>query len=144
MRVRCLGYHTEDVIALPTVDLPWAHVMHPVTDPSMQGIGTTPSWLTPDPWVIGFWRDEEFQQPLIMGSYPNAPQEETNPVEGFNDPRGDGSIQQDYLMNPVYGPYPERIVIMMSVNQILVNLGRGEASEGHQSLIDRRRTKTAW
>ena len=67
VRVRCLGYHTEDVVALPTVDLPFAHVMHPVTDPSMQGIGTTPSWLTPDPWVVGFWRDNEFQQPLIIG-----------------------------------------------------------------------------
>ena len=30
------------------------------------------------------------------------------------------------------------IVVTISVNQILVNLGRGEASEGHQSLIDRR------
>ena len=39
VQVRCLGYHTEDLIELPTKDLPWAHVMHPVTDPSMQGLG---------------------------------------------------------------------------------------------------------
>ena len=25
---------------------------------------------------------------------------------GFNDPRSDASPQQDYLMDPVYGPYP--------------------------------------
>ncbi len=45
VRVRCLGYHTEDKTKLPTEDLPWAHVMHPVTDPSMQGLGSTPSFL---------------------------------------------------------------------------------------------------
>ena len=30
VRVRCLGFHTEDKTSLPTEDLPWAHVMHPV------------------------------------------------------------------------------------------------------------------
>ena len=45
VRVRCLGWHTEDLSALPTAELPWAHVMHPVTDPSMHGMGTTPSFL---------------------------------------------------------------------------------------------------
>ena len=31
VRVRCLGYHTEDLIKLPTSDLPWAHPMNPIT-----------------------------------------------------------------------------------------------------------------
>ena len=39
VRVRCLGYHSSDVVQLPTTELPWAHVMHPVTDPCMQGMG---------------------------------------------------------------------------------------------------------
>jgi len=39
VQVRCLGYHTEDLIDIPTADLPWAHIMMPVTDPSMQGLG---------------------------------------------------------------------------------------------------------
>ena len=41
VRVRCLGYHTDDLSAIPTSSLPWAHVMHPTTDPSMHGMGTT-------------------------------------------------------------------------------------------------------
>ena len=45
VRVRCLGYHTENLESLPTVNLPWAHVMHPVTDPAMHGMGNTPSFL---------------------------------------------------------------------------------------------------
>ena len=68
VRVRCLGFHTEDLIELPTADLPWAHVMHPVTNPSMQGLGSTPSFLVEGSWVIGFFRDaQEKQQPVIIG-----------------------------------------------------------------------------
>ena len=57
VRVRCLGFHTEDLTKLPTADLPWAHVMHPVTDPSMQGMGNSPTFLVEGSWVIGFFRD---------------------------------------------------------------------------------------
>ena len=46
--------------------------MHPVTDPSMQGMGNTPSFLVEGTWVVGFFRDaEEKQQPIIMGTLPN-------------------------------------------------------------------------
>ena len=31
VRVRCLGYHTDDLVDLPTQDLPWAQVMTPTT-----------------------------------------------------------------------------------------------------------------
>ena len=38
VRVRCLGWHSESLQDIPKSDLPWAHIMHPITDPSMQGI----------------------------------------------------------------------------------------------------------
>ena len=31
LRVRCLGYHTEDTSRPPDDDLPWAHPMNPIT-----------------------------------------------------------------------------------------------------------------
>jgi len=90
VQVRCLGYHTEDLNDIPSKDLPWAHVMHPVTDPSMQGMGNTPSFLTEGSWVIGFFRDaNERQQPLIIGSLPGVPQSEADITKGFNDPEGE-------------------------------------------------------
>ena len=68
VRVRCLGYHTSNISYIPTEDLPWAHVMHPVTDPSMQGMGNTPSFLVEGTWVVGFFMDSrEKQQPMIHG-----------------------------------------------------------------------------
>ena len=82
VRVRCIGFHTEDVIDLPTDDLPWAHVMHPVTDPSMHGMGNSPSFLVEGTNVIGFFRDAvEKQQPIIIGSLPGSPIAAANPEE---------------------------------------------------------------
>ena len=89
VKVRCLGFHSEDKNDIPTADLPWAHVMHPVTDPSMQGMGTTPSFLVEGTWVVGFFRDaKEKQQPIIMGTLPGYPQTVSNTRIGFNDPNG--------------------------------------------------------
>ena len=89
VQVRCLGFHTEDKTKLPTEDLPWAHVMHPVTDPSMQGMGKTPSFLVEGTWVVGFWRDAvDKQQPIIMGSIPGYPQSTADSTNGFSDPLG--------------------------------------------------------
>ena len=89
VRVRCLGYHTENKELIPTEDLPWAHVMHPVTNPSMQGMGQTPSFLVEGTWVVGFFRDaNEKQQPVIMGTLPGYPQEVADKTKGFNDPNG--------------------------------------------------------
>ena len=84
VQVRCLGFHTEDLTDIPSADLPWAHVMMPVTDPSMQGLGNTPSFLVEGSWVVGFFRDaNEKQQPIIMGSLPGNPQNEADITKGL-------------------------------------------------------------
>ena len=89
VQVRCLGFHSEKLTDIPTEDLPWAHVMHPVTDPSMQGLGNTPSFLVEGTWVVGFFRDAvEKQQPVIMGTLPGYPSATPDTTKGFNDPNG--------------------------------------------------------
>jgi len=116
-RVRCLGFHSPSLTSIPTSDLPWAHVMHPVTDPSMHGMGNSPSWLVEGSWVIGFFRDAvEKQQPIIIGSLPGQPLSPADYTSGFNDPRHKKSTQVDengikiYAANPSdeleYGTYP--------------------------------------
>ena len=89
VRVRCLGYHTSDKVLIPTEDLPWAHVMHPITSPSMQGMGSTPSFLVEGTWVMGFFMQADMrQQPMIMGSLPGNPYETGDSSKGFHDPNG--------------------------------------------------------
>ena len=148
VRVRCVGYHTDNVIELPTVELPWAHVMHPVTDPSMHGMGNTPSFLVEGSWVVGFFRDaEEKQQPIILGSLPGTPKAPADPRFGFNDPRGQEAIQKEYKGEVSYGPYPvdEGESAMPSghaTGEPDTNLlARDQASESHNSLINRRKQR---
>ena len=139
VRVRCLGFHTEDLNDIPTADLPWATVMHPVTDPSMQGLGNTPSFLVEGSWVVGFFSDaREKQQPIIMGTLPGRPTNTSDPSKGFNDPRGAGSIQDYYAGTPTYGPYPlSRKLKEPDTNR----LARGEMSEKHLQLRKRRKNR---
>ena len=63
--------------------------MHPVTDPSMNGMGNTPSFMVEGTWVVGFFMDaEDKQQPVIIGTLPGVPDEKPNTSKGFYDPNG--------------------------------------------------------
>ena len=93
VRVRCLGYHTENKEALPTADLPWAHPLLPITSSGVSGIGQTPLGLLEGSWVIGFFRDADTKQDaVILGSLPGKPLTTgaQNLAEGlgFSDPNG--------------------------------------------------------
>ena len=105
IRVRSFGYHTEDLIKLPTQDLPWAHVMLPPTA-QVGGFHN----IRPGDWVFGFFRDPDtLQQPIIMGILPGIPANESDSTKGFNDPNSpDAPDTQDekYKKDPDFGPYP--------------------------------------
>lgn len=86
VRVRCLGYHTDDKTVLPTSDLPWASPVLPITSSGVSGIGHTPTGLLEGSWVFGFFRDSQYaQEPVILGSLPGHPKELAG-EGGFNDP----------------------------------------------------------
>ena len=77
VRVRCLGYHEEDKILLPTADLPWAVPINPIGSASISGIGSAPVGVLQGSWVVGFFMDgADMQQPFffgtIAGSLPSA------------------------------------------------------------------------
>lgn len=86
-RVRVFGFHSDDLLELPTSDLPWAYLMQPVTSAALSGIGISPTGLLPGSHVLGFFRDgEEAQDPVIIGSFGGVPQSPSNKNKGFNDP----------------------------------------------------------
>ena len=86
LRVRCLGFHTENKSLLPTADLPWATVMLSTQSPGISGLGTSPSFLVEGSWVWGYFRDSGHQEPVVCGSLPGKPKYYGNPDVGFNDP----------------------------------------------------------
>jgi len=148
VRVRCLGFHTDDLNDIPTASLPWAHVMHPVTDPCMQGLGNSPSFLVEGSWVIGFFRDAvEKQQPIIIGSLPGIPKSAPDYSKGFNDPRSPFSSQAPYAGTPTYGPYPvDGFDYEMPSGHDLGEpdtnrLAQGEGAESHDALIKLRENR---
>lgn len=95
VRVRCLGFHTENKEQLPTEDLPWAYPIQPITSAAMNGIGYAPVGPVEGTWVFGFFRDgESAQEPMILGTLGGIPQEKAKPKEGFNDPNGTYPIEE--------------------------------------------------
>ena len=90
VRVRCLGYHTDNLDKLPTADLPWAHPMNPITSATISGVGQTPLGPVEGTWVVGFFQDgSDAQTPIIMGTLPGVPGYlSTGSTGGFLDPNG--------------------------------------------------------
>ena len=88
LRVRCLGYHTENLDKLETKDLPWAHVMNPITSATVSGLGQSPIGTVEGSWVIGFFQDgSDAQMPVIIGTLPGIPNSlpDTESKKGFQD-----------------------------------------------------------
>ena len=93
VRVRALGYHTEDKTILPTADLPWAAPLLPITSSGVSGIGQTPLGLIEGSWVVGFYRDAgKLQDAIILGSLTGKPNktgaDNYKSGLGFSDPNG--------------------------------------------------------
>ena len=131
LRVRCLGYHTEDLTKLPTSDLPWAHVMNPITSATVSGIGQSPLGAVEGTWVVGFFTDgSDAQQPMIMGTLPGVPAKlpTKDATRGFQD-----------VTNANYPKYLETDVNRLAVNEKIED-DNGEISESnpHSTLTIRR------
>ena len=125
LRVRCLGYHTEDLIKLPTSDLPWSHVMNPITSATVSGLGQSPLGAVEGSWVVGFFQDgSDAQQPIIIGTLPGVPSE--LPTKGNNK-----GFQDEVHAN--YPKYKET-----DVNRLAV----GDDDNPHATLTIRKEDRT--
>ena len=124
LRVRCLGYHTEKLDQLETKDLPWAHVMNPITSATVSGLGQSPLGAVEGSWVVGFFQDgADAQMPVIIGTLPGIPSElpDINTKKGFMDTTGN------------YPKYKET-----DVNRLAV----GDETNPHSSLTIRKADRT--
>lgn len=92
-QVRVVGVHTHNKSELSTEDLPWAYPIQTINSAAMNGIGNSPVGFVEGTWVIVIFRDEEMQQPMILGSIGGIPQKEETKI----DDDGDDSISIDSL-----------------------------------------------
>ena len=134
LRVRCLGYHDEDLLQLPTSDLPWAHVMSPITSATVSGLGQTPLGAVEGTWVVGFFQDgADAQMPIIIGTLPGVPSELPTKISSSGGEFA-GKGFQDYL-NANYPKYKDET----DVNRLAVN----DLDLPHSTLTIREADRTA-
>ena len=136
VRVRCVGYHTDNKVKIPTEDLPWAWVMQNVHTPAMSGWGDTPGFMVEGTWVVGFFRDADtLQEPIVIGTLPGVPNQAGNPNFGFHDPRRrDEDPEKEGYNISKYPPTPLSSSDH-SINESDVNrLARNETGFGHKML----------
>lgn len=84
-QVRIHAWHTEDKSLMPTDDLPWAHVVHPIN-------GTHGSVIPPKEGTVvtGFFLDgREGQYPVMTGILHGVPEAVPPADKGFSDPGKD-------------------------------------------------------
>lgn len=85
-RVRCVGWHAEDKMRLPTDMLPWATPSFPVNNTNTY----TPK---EGDMAFGFFVDgENAQEPIMLGIFPNIPLKAANIQDAFSDPRTDEQL----------------------------------------------------
>lgn len=100
LKVRVLGYHSDDKDDIPTEDLYWAYPTMPVVSSSMNGIGFSPTGVVEGTWVFGFFRDGiTAQDPIILGTMGGVPEEKPNAQKGFYDPN-EVYPEKNYLNEP--------------------------------------------
>ena len=130
LKVRCLGYHTENLNKLPTADLPWSHVLNPITSATVSGVGQSPLGAVEGSWVMGYFRDGgAAQEAVIMGTLPGVPGNlPTKVAKNEDDNKYPGKGFQDYK-NANYPKYKET-----DVNRLAV----GDADNPHSTLTLRK------
>ena len=94
-KVRCIGYHTEDKVELPTEALPWALPVVAL-DHNGHNVG-----VREGDWVFGFFRDGvQAQEPIMLGVIPGIPEKKADPNVGFNDPTPDEELNINSVPRP--------------------------------------------
>ena len=122
LRVRCLGIHTDNKDDLPTSDLPWSQLIHPITSSGISGLGHSPGFIVEGTWVFGYFRDGyAMQEPMVIGTLPGKPVELADTSKGFYDPNG------------VYPKYKDEV----DTNRLAVN----DTSQPHLFLELRKLTR---
>jgi hypothetical protein len=87
VKIRCVGWHSDNVNELPVENLPWAQVLMPVTSASTSSVGRSGTGLLNGSYVMGFFLDgETSQQPIVMGSLHGIP--DGSDQGGYSDPDG--------------------------------------------------------
>lgn len=119
VKVRILGWDTQDKDEMPTDVLPWAI---PIVPPEN---GRNPLGYKEGDWVVGFFRDSiHAQEPIILGAIISAiPENRANPDSGFYDPTPDEELSPTKIPRPPEMSAPPIRGSLVSNKELLKGLG---------------------
>lgn len=94
VRVRVFNLHPytkvrSDISGIATDDLLWMEVMQSIDSAAISGIGHSPTNLLPGTHVVLVFKDEYFQDGLVIGTYAGQYTKKPDPNYGFCDPKGE-------------------------------------------------------
>jgi hypothetical protein len=93
VRVRCVGWHAENKMHLPTDMLPWSIVAYPPNN-------TNPYAPKDGDMVFGFFADgEAAQSPIVVSTFPSIPLKAGNAQDAFSDCR-EGDVLSSAPVKP--------------------------------------------
>lgn len=129
-RVRIFGIHTDDIVSIPTEDLPWAVPVYSVNN--------NDSFATPKEgeYVVGFFLDGSFcQSPAILGVIPGYNKQVPPEGRGFGDLRTPNAIRNS-PKKPSALDYPEaRTGHPTAISGNIVNDGIGLEQVVYDNII---------
>jgi len=100
LKIRFLGYHSDDKALIPSGDLHWAYPSQSITNAAMNGIGRSPTGMVEGSHCWGFFRDgHNAQDPVVCGTWGGIPAKAAVGSKGFNDPNGKYP-KSDHLNEP--------------------------------------------
>jgi hypothetical protein len=86
LKVRCVGWHADNKLQVPTDKLPWAQVAFPANN-------TNTYAPKEGDMVFGFFMDgESAQDPVVIGVFNGIPLKKANAQSAYNDPRKGGDL----------------------------------------------------
>ena len=86
LKVRCVGWHADNKLQVPTDKLPWAQVAFPANN-------TNTYAPKEGDMVFGFFMDgESAQDPVVIGVFNGIPLKKANAQSAYNDPRRGGDL----------------------------------------------------
>ena len=83
VKVRAYSIHTEDKTQTSTRELPWAMIVQP-NNAATSGVGYSGTGMLEGTWVFGLFLDDDYQNPLIIGSLHGKPSIGPDKSIGFN------------------------------------------------------------
>jgi hypothetical protein len=141
-KIRCYEYHEiGENSELKDADLPWAMPVMPLTSASSGGVGTSATGLKEGSWVLGFFRDTDLQDPIIIGSIPSIQEAQSaesqaaaNAASNSQSSSGSGSStpftgsQQEYYTKVYNAVYAAAVAQGLPNPEVIARLGAAQSS----------------